>query len=444
MTSLLHTFPRNPRPIEVVRTNDHYVYTKDGTRYLDLTAGGTAFAVIGYNRRFVNDAIKSQLELFCHVDYKSYSDKNRDELADLLCSSIPLKLNRVFFSGGSGSEACEMAVQISYQTHCELGQPTKKWYLSRMQSYHGSTSGSLSLGERPNLDFYKPLLSPFRKHLPEYNFKKNRLDGESEHNYAKRLVDHFESALLSIGPENVGGFVAETILGGLVGDVPSSKTYWTGIREVCTRYDVHLILDEVWCGTGVSGKINCVEHYDICPDFLFLGKTLGAGYIPLSAVLLRSDIADIISTRSGRFETSCTFQGHSLACASALAVQKYIHTPGFVDEVEEKGNLIRSLISAELGKHEFFVDIRGLGVRNSLEYNCDGQNKFGPYIADQMKTKHNILISGKWHRFNLSHAMTLSREEIHYYIECLVNEFKSAASKWTPDFHSTVEVPNFF
>jgi adenosylmethionine-8-amino-7-oxononanoate aminotransferase len=443
-SNLIRTFPRNPPLEEVVRTEGHYIYTKERRRFLDATAGGTAYAVLGYNNGRVLDAIRRQLCLYSHLDYKTYADPNREELASLLCSSVPFGLNRVMFSGGSGGEACEMAVQISYQSHCETKNPTKSWYLSRKQSYHGSTSAALSLGERPNLEFYRPILCPSRYRLSDFNYRKNRLSGESIVDYSNRLVTEFEGIVLEIGPENIGGFVAETIMGGLVGDVPASEEYWKGIKALCSRYNIHLIMDEVWCGTGVTGKINCVEWYDIVPEFLILGKTLGAGYIPLSAVMTTSDITKTISENSGRFETSCTFQGHSLACASALEVQRIIREPGFVESVCEKGNYIRNTISDELHGHDFFVEVRGLGVRNSIEYDCPEKHLFGQYVAKLLRENNNILISGKWHRFSLSHAMTFTYAEIDQLLNGLISSFKSVAANWTRATYGSLKPSDFF
>ena len=160
------------------------------------------------------------------------------------------------------------------------------------------------------------------------------------------------------------------MLGGLVGDVPPTKNYWKGIRKICTKYNIHLILDEVWCGTGVSGKYYCFEYDEIVPDFVVLGKTLGCGYIPISCVLVPSDFESLVKKTSERIEMSCTFQAHSLAVAAALEVQKIITEDGFIEEVFKKGEYIRDALQGRVGAHHFVKNIRGRGVRNSIEYDC--------------------------------------------------------------------------
>ena len=145
---------------------------------------------------------------------------------------------------------------------------------------------AMALGDRPNLDFYKAIHPKNLIRVSEPNFFKNKLSDESEEDYCNRLINEFNKAIESEGSENIAAFVGETCLGGLVGDVPPPKNYWKKIREICTLNNIHLILDEVWCGTGSSGMYYCYEHDEIIPDFVFLGKTLGCGYVPLSAVLV--------------------------------------------------------------------------------------------------------------------------------------------------------------
>ena len=118
---------------------------------------------------------------------------------------------------------------LGYLFHVEKGNPAKQWFISRNQSYHGSTSGALSVGERPNLEFFRPLHSPLRSRVSECNYIKNKRENESENEYTNRLLDEFESQINEIGSTNISGFVAETMLGGLVGDVPPTNFYWKGI-----------------------------------------------------------------------------------------------------------------------------------------------------------------------------------------------------------------------
>ena len=119
------------------------------------------------------------------------------------------------------------------------------------------------------------------------------------------------------------------MLGGLIGDVPPAPNYWSYIRKICTKYNVHLILDEIYCGLGRSGKVYCCDWDNICPDFVCLGKGLGAGYIPISAVITTDQIEQHILQGQGYFQHSHTHQAHSLGVATAIKVQEIIHNNKF-------------------------------------------------------------------------------------------------------------------
>ena len=198
-----------------------------------------------------------------------------------------------------------------------------------------------------------------------------------------------EKKILQIGPENVAGFVGETIMGGLVGDVPPAPSYWKHIRNICNKYDIHLLLDEIYCGTGTSGKMYCCDWDNITPDFLFIGKTLAAGYGALSAVITSNKIENTIKNIQGRLQHTTTYQGHSLSTAAALAVQKIINQKNSLNNVTSLGKKMRNIIRSELKNHEFFFDVRGRGLRFPFEYQCKNRDSFSEKLGEIMKK--NIL-----------------------------------------------------
>ena len=443
-TNLLHTFLNEPIPEFVSHGNGYNLFLENGEQYLDMTSGFSGHAIIGWGNKTVINSITEQLNKICHIDYKMYSDKNREDFAKLLIDQCENNLSRVFFAGGSGAEGCEAAVHLSYQAHVESGNSQKTWYISREESYHGATTEAMALGHRPNLAFFKPLFPNNRSKVSEHNKYRAKLTGESDDQYEIRCVNEFEEEVLRIGPERVAGFVAETIMGGLVGDVPPTKNYWKLIREVCNKYNIHLILDEVWSGTGTSGKFYCFDWDKITPDFLFLGKTLAAGYAPLSAIITTEKIHDIIKNGTGRVENSTTFQGHSGSIAAGFAVQKIVTEGDFLKKVIKKGDLVRNLLEEQLKDNIFFKNVRGRGLRNSIEYSCEDSHKFGMSLAKIMKEKHNILISGKWHRVSFSPALTITENDIIKVIEIFSKEFTTLSEKWEKIDKTSVNVRNLF
>jgi len=428
MTSLLSTFPSQAQLKGISHCDGPYIYTADGSRLLDMTAGGTSFALLGWNNRAVNEAIISQLEKYSHLDYKSFEDPNRELLASLLTRSTA-SLDYCFLSGGSGAEACEMAIHMSYQQHCEEGNPQKINYISRKQSYHGATSMAMALGDRPNLSFYNPIHPQNVFHVSEPNFLKNRIQGQSEEDYCNNLIAEFLRTIEMLGASTISAFVAETCLGGLVGDVPPPKNYWKQIRSICSDYNIHLILDEVWCGTGVSGKYNCYEYDDILPDFLFIGKTLACGYIPMSAVLVSARFVDTICSNSRRVNTSSTFQGHCLGSAAAVVVQTFLSSAQNLDHIYQQGCMIRERLSSLL-EYDEVIDVRGRGLRNSIEYSVDQPHLFGQYIADKMLNKHSVIVSGKWHRISLCNPVNMSNDLVEHVLDLLVDEISQGLEVW--------------
>ena len=428
-SKIFRVFLNDPVPHFVNRAEGLFVYTKDGRKLLDMTAGGPHTSIVGYAHPEVNAAIKNQLKRFAHMDYKIWSDDNTEELAELLVSRAEHGLDRVYFAGNSGAEACEAAMKMSYQVHYDSGKTGKKWFISRKQSYHGSTADALALSERPNLEFYRTMLSPYRAQISMHHPLYLQEANETLDDYARRSASELEDKILEIGPENVSGFVGETIMGGLVGDVPPAPNYWKYIRDVCDRYDVHLILDEVYCGTGTSGKIYCCDWDQVTPDFIFIGKTLAAGYGALSAVITSSKIENAIKNGQGRLQVTTTHQAHSLGIAAALAVQKIIHNDEFLNHVWKLGEYMRQSLKDELGQHAYFRDIRGRGLRFSLEYQCENKHEFGQKLGKVMLDKHDIIISAKWHRVCFTPALIIEKKEANMVLDCFIDEFKQLASR---------------
>ncbi len=424
-SSLFRVFPNDEISPFVDYADGSYIYTKNKKKILDLTAGGTSYSILGWNNQEINNAIKKQLNHFGHMDYKLWSDKNTYELAELLLSRAEHSLDRVYFSGNSGSEACEAAMKMSYQAHYDEGKTDKKWFISREQSYHGATSDALALGERPNLEFYAPMLSPYRARIPMHHPLYLKKKNETLDEYAQRSAKELEDKILEIGATNVCGFVGETIMGGLVGDVPPAPNYWKYIREICDKYDVHLILDEVYCGTGTSGKVYCCDFDGITPDFIFIGKTLAAGYGALSAVITSSKIENIIKNGQGRLQHTTTHQAHSLGVAAALATQKIIHNDEFLNGVHDLGKHMRCILDDELKSLDLFRDIRGRGLRFSFEYKTDDNVAFADKLSKIMLEKHNIMISAKWHRICFTPPLILTKNEAEMALDKLIGEIKS-------------------
>tara|TARA_X000000950_G_C13835524_1_gene628009 strand:+ start:203 stop:1492 length:1290 start_codon:yes stop_codon:yes gene_type:complete len=422
MSNVFRVFP-NKKLIKVYKGEGIYLYTKEYGRVLDTTGGASSYAILGFSHSKVLKGIERQMKKYTHLDYKVFNDENIEILSKILTKNSKLGLKKVYFSGNSGAESCEAALRLSYQIRDIEKKKDKKWFISRLQSYHGATSDALSLSERPNLEFYRKTLSKFRSRIPMHHPLYLKKKGETTEEYAKRSANDLEKEILRIGPNKVSGFVGETIMGSLVGDVPPAKNYWKQIRKICNKYDVHLIIDECYCGTGTSGKYFCIDWDNVKPDFLFISKTLSAGYGALGAVLTNNNHYEKIK-KYGRFNHSTTLQGHSLSVAAAIEVQKIVNNKIFLDKVVSKGNYMKKVLFDELKKSRLFRDVRGRGLRLSIEHLTKDNNLFSKKFYEEM-LKKKIFIDAKFHRTCFTPSLLISKKEIDFVLDNYIKTFKS-------------------
>ena len=441
--SLLNTFLKRPPSEEVLYAKGNKFFMRDGKIYNDFSCGFTGHSVIGWGNSEIAEKGKEQLEKIGHIDYKSFQDPNRIELAEKLSLLSESNLEYAFFVGGSGGESCEAAIKLSYQAHSLNNKSSKVHYISRKQSYHGISSDNLSLGDRPNLDIFRPFHSNHRSKIEEHNIFRQASKCESEEEYTCRSIKQLEDEILRIGSENIGGFIGETIMGGLVGDVPPTPGYWRGIRDICNKYDIHLILDEVWCGCGVSGKYFCHDWDFIKPDFVFFGKTLAAGYAPISALMTTENIKSSLCSGKGQIQFSTTFQGHSLSCAITLEVINQIQKNSYIKNALKEGQWLREDINNNLKESKLFRNVRGRGVRNSVEHCASNQHLFSIELGNRLRDL-GYIVSAKWHRIQILPPMNIKREDLKDFLEVFYEQwFKLERERVTLDKDRIDQKPFF-
>ncbi|MEM7173569.1 MAG: aspartate aminotransferase family protein, partial [Pseudomonadota bacterium] len=293
---------------------------------------------------------------------------------DLLIADAPSGLERVYFVSG-GSEANETALKLARQYFVEVGRPERSHFIARLQSYHGNTLGALSVGGNiARRKLYEPILIN-ASHIPPCYAYRNQSEGESAEDYGRRAADELEAEIQRVGPEKVAAFVAEPVVGATLGVVPPAPGYFKRIREICDRYGVLLILDEVMCGMGRCGARYTCAQEGISPDILTCAKGLGAGYQPIGAVLLSGQIHQAIEAGSGAFQHGFTYIGHPTACAAGLAVQRTIDDEGLLERVQHLGETLEAALKERFGQHPAVGDIRGRGLFWGLELVKDRASK---------------------------------------------------------------------
>ncbi len=372
MGQVFHRDPAHKYPV-ATSGDGPYIIDRYGKRYLDAS-GGAAVSCLGHSDREVIEAIKAQLDAlpFAHTSF--FTNKPMEGLSCELIEGAPEGIERVFFCSG-GSEAVEAALKLARQYFVEIGQPQRSRVIARRQSYHGNTLGALSAGG--NLwrrRQFEPLLVDVSHVSPCYTYR-GKQDGESDADYGQRLVRELDEEVLRLGPGSVMAFIAETVGGATLGCVTPVPGYFKGVREVCDRHGMLLILDEVMCGMGRCGTRYACEQEGVRPDLICIGKGLAAGYQPLGALLASGTIYDAIVAGSGFFQHGHTYTGHAAACAGALAVQKAIKARGLLAQVRRLGSGLEQRLRARFSGHSHVGDIRGRGLFWALELVADRASK---------------------------------------------------------------------
>jgi len=342
-----------------------YLIDTAGKKYLD-GSGGAAVSCLGHGDQQVIQAVKKQLDDAAFAHNSFFTSAPAESLAELLTDNAPAKLERVYFVSG-GSEAVEASLKLARQYFVEKGQMQKHKVIARRQSYHGNTIGALATGGNAGRkETFGPLLPEASHIAPCYSYR-DCLPQENLHDYGQRVASELEQEILGLGAEQVMAFVAEPVVGATLGAVTAEDGYFLKIREICTKYNVLLILDEVMCGMGRTGKLFACEHDAIEPDIVTIAKGLGAGYQPLGAMLCTDEIYQTISDGSGFFQHGHTYLAHPTACAAGLAVITALLERNLVERCAEQGDKLMSALQECFANHEFVGDIRGRGLFLGVE-----------------------------------------------------------------------------
>ncbi len=393
MTHVFHRDPRLKYPV-AVRGEGAYLYDKDGKRYLDAS-GGAAVSCLGHSDPAVVKAIQEQLARlpFAHTSF--FTNEPMEALADALIARAPKSFDKVYFVSG-GSEAIEAALKLARQYFVEKGEPQRAHVIGRRQSYHGNTLGALAVGGNAwRRKQFEPLLIKTTHVSPCFAYR-GKQAGESDAAYGERLAVELENAIRALGEKSVIAFVAETVVGATLGAVTPVPGYFKRVREICDRYGVLLILDEVMCGMGRCGTLWTFEQEGVVPDMVAVAKGLGAGYQPIGALLVSRQIADTIQQGSGFFQHGHTYIGHAAACAGALAVQKRLHEDGLLKQVTPMGTLLERKLRAAFENHPHVGEIRGRGLFRAIELVADRTTKkpFDPKLRLHARVKRKALQAG--------------------------------------------------
>lgn len=373
-------FPRNFRKQypEAVRGEGCFVYTADGRKILDAS-GGAAVVSIGHSVESIARAMAEQARQVAYVHSSQFVSRAAIELADRILALAPRNFRespdgpgRVFFTSG-GSEATETALKLCRQYFLERGEPSRTQFISRWQSYHGSTLGALAVsGNIKRRAPFAPLLRDGPHIHPCFCYRCPLGLRYPECHVA--CADELDAEIAKGAPQSIAAFIVEPVSGATLGAAVPPEGYLQRIAEICRQREILLIADEVMTGIGRTGKAFAVDHWGVEPDIILVGKGIASGYAPLGAVIVSGRIACAIEKGSGAFLHGFTYSAHPVATATGLAVLDYIGKNDLIARAVSAGEKLRAALEP-LKRIPIVGDVRGLGLLFGIEFVRDAKSR---------------------------------------------------------------------
>lgn len=349
-----------------------WITAADGRRFLD-GSGGPLVVNVGHGREEISRAVERQMRTCAYVHPTMFTGEAVERLAARLAAVAPAGIERFYFMT-TGSEAVETAIKLARQVHIEKGEIQRYRTISRWKSYHGLSLGALAATGRTGFRTpFAPML-PESHHVPAPYCYRCSL-GLTYPACDLRCAEALDETIQNLGPGTVSAFLAETVSGATIAAVSPPPGYLRRIRQICDRYGVLLILDEVLCGLGRTGRWFASQHHDVVPDLVTLGKGLAGGTMALSAVGIQGRWFDAIRQGSGAFVHGGTFSHHQVACAAGNCVLDILEKEDLVARVARIGPELGNLLQKRLGGHRHVGDIRGIGLLWGVEFVADRESR---------------------------------------------------------------------
>lgn len=371
-----HLFPRSfkTKYLEASHGEGVYIYDKAGKKYLD-GCSGALISNLGHCNKEIVDAVMKQFGAIEFAHPSRWHVDVVEEAATAVAESAPGDLDEVWFVSG-GSEAIETALKLARQYFVERDGDGSSKYLTigRWNSYHGSTIGTMAVaGSMARRRKFSPLFRESPKIPSTYCY---RCHYHKTYPECGVLCGHaLEEMINIIGPQYITSFIAEPIVGSTVGAVVPPDEYWPMVREICDRYDILLIADEVMSGCGRTGKNFCVDHWNVVPDIIATAKGLAAGYVPTGGTIARQYIVDAIKNGSGAFGHGHTYNANPLSAAAVVAVFKYLKEHKVVENAAKMGEILGKGLK-EIGEESAIIgEVRGKGLMWGFEVVKDKATK---------------------------------------------------------------------
>lgn len=350
-----------------------YLFDKDGRRYIDGSSGAVTTS-IGHGVPEIIEAMHDQAIKVSFVYRSQFTSEPAELLAEKLNELVGANEDYWSFFVNSGSEATETAMKIAIQYWQEQGHFKKHKILSRWVSYHGITLGALSMsGHVSRRERFVSILEDYPSVSAPYCYQCSLQQTYPSCQLA--CANEIETAIKRIGPEQIAAFIAEPIIGAAGGVVVPPDGYYQQVREVCDRYNILFIADEVMTGIGRTGDMFGLHHWGVQADIIALGKGMSAGYTAIAATLASEKVMKPIIQGSNSVMSGHTYSANPQSAATALAVLQYIEKNQLVQNAKEQGAYLLQKIQEETGEIGIIGDIRGIGLMIGVEFVSDKTTK---------------------------------------------------------------------
>ncbi len=361
----------------ITHANGIYLYDEDGREIIDA-ASGAAVVSLGHNNTRIIKALTAQAKKVAFTHLSAFTNEPIITLSDLLHQHLPEGYERLYLTSG-GSEAVEAAIKLCRQYHFENTEIQKHKVISRTISYHGATLGALSMtGHHFRRGAFLPLLRSFPRIPPPYCYrcpfhtKHREYAPACEFECAKEL----ERVILAEGKELISAFIFEPVIGASAPAVAPPVGYQKIIREICDKYDVIMIADEIMSGYGRTGKFLASQHYRGQPDIVTLSKCMSSGYTPLGAMVSNKKIYEMIrDIKPGKFIHGHTFGGNPLSAAVGVEVLKIMDEKNLISRVGRIGRDFKKILNELKERHKMVGDARAIGLLGGLEFVANRRTK---------------------------------------------------------------------
>jgi taurine---2-oxoglutarate transaminase len=395
--------------IPVTDSDGVYFWDEGGKKYLDFNSMVMCVNA-GHGNQYIKDAICKEVQRLPYAG-PHMATQPRAVLGELLEKITPDSIHHFLFTLG-GAEANENAIKLARAV------TGRHKILAGYRSYHGATAGAIALTGDPRRLAWEPNLMSGVVHFNGPYLYRNPFHSKPGHE-TEDFLNHLEEIIQFEGPSTIAGIILETVIG-TNGVLIPPDGYLPGVRDICTRYGIQYIADEVMTGFGRTGKWFAVDHWDVQPDIMTMAKGLTSGYAPLGAVGMSNKIVDFFKSKS--YQSGLTYNGHPLSLAAAIANIEVMENEGMIDAAAERGKTLTKELKKLQRKHPCIGDVRSLGLLGGIELVRDEKTKepLAPYndSSDEMKFIHKrfneagLYAKIHWHIILIIPPLIISDEEL--------------------------------